>query len=274
MRSATILPLALALAALCGCAGAPKKPADTAVSAEAYKVETKDQTLTDYVAVATIKIENQSDFPITATDAEWELVMDEKVVAKGEGKVGKEVPAKGSAEIAVSGRASYAKDGAEVEALSGKKSLDFALRGDLALTRPGGGETFVDWAKAGAVRTPRMPVARMYTVQATRSETQVDLVFLLEVSNPNPFDVKVGALKLAVALNDKPVGDHDTPGGVVPAGGAAQYSVPMTVTTADYGKDLIAHAKQNRVKYKMTGSMDLGLLVTPITLTGGVPFSQ
>ncbi len=263
-----ILPLTL------GCASAPPKAAGPQPAAEVVKIEVKEQTLTEWSPAATIKVTNPGEATLTVTDAEWKLVMDEKVIAKDEVKVGKEVPGRGEAMIEVVGKASYAKTGEEVQALAEQKSLEYALHGDLALSRPGGGEMFLEWGRAGSVRTPRMPNAHMYTVQATRGETQIDLVFLLEVSNPNPFEIKLAGTRVSVSLNDRPVGEHQAGADTIPAGGGSQYSIPITVTQSKFGKDLVPLARQNKLRYKMTGEIDLHLVKVPVALSGGIPFSS
>jgi LEA14-like dessication related protein len=263
---------AFLVAAACATAPAPVATV-IPVKAEALEVRVVDQTLTSYKAVATVKIANPTGQAIKVTDADYELVMDEKTVDEGTITLNKEIPAKGEVTVEVEAKASYAKDGDEVKDLSQKQSLDFALRGNIGITGPGiPPDTFREFAKAGEVRTPRMPVPRMYTVQAIRGDSQIDLVFLVEIYNPNPFDLRIKAMNTKVSLNEKQVGNTENGVDTVPGGGASQYSVPLNVTQQTYGKDLIPLAKQNRIKYHMVGELDLGIIKVPVNLSGGVPF--
>jgi LEA14-like dessication related protein len=253
----------------------PPTPGAIPIQAEGQDLEVVAQTLTDFKASESVKVVNPTDQPVKLTDAEYELVLEEKVVDQGQLNIGKEVPAKGEVTFEIAGKATYAKDGDEIKALGEKKALDIALRGDVAVVGPGiPPDTFREFAKAAAVRTPSMPQPRMHTVQATREDTQVDVIFLVEIYNPNPFELHIKGLKTKVALNEHPVGETENGADTVPAGGTSQYSVPLTVTQQAYGKDLIVLARQNRVKYHMTGELDLGIVKVPVDLSGGVPFGM
>ncbi len=268
--SLVLLPLVV------GCA-TPPPPAPTVipVTTEATELQVVDQTLTEFRAIATVRVVNPTSQAIKVVDADYTLTMDEKDVDQGTANVNKEVPAKGEATFEVSAKAAYATSGDEVKALAEKKSLLIALHGNASIVGPGiPPETYREFGKAGEVRTPSMPQPRMHTVQATREETQVDIIFLVEIYNPNPFELHLKSMKTKVSLNGRDVGDTENGADTVPAGGTSQYSVPLTVTQQAFGKDLIPLAKQNRVKFKMTGELDLGIVKVPVDLSGGVPFGM
>jgi LEA14-like dessication related protein len=185
------LTAAVAALAWLGLACATSKPAPEeaaaagpAVTAETTKVDEKHQVINGLTAVATVLLKNEGASPLSVGGASYEVVIGGKVIASGKAAVSASVPAGGEATVEVPAPFVYAQGDEEIAALVQRKEpIEYAVRGTLDV-----GGSQVEFAKAGAIRAPRMPALKVGSLEATTSPSLgVAFSATVDLENPNTF---------------------------------------------------------------------------------------
>ena len=142
----------------------------------------------------------------SATKAKYELVVDGKVVSGGEAPVTLSVAAGGTGDFTLDQTSQYVSSADELKAMDARGgSLLTAVRGKLFVTQ--GTKTHeIDFARSREVRVPRLPHVKFQELEAGRfSEDEAGVTFHIGVYNPNPFEIRVSAIKYEVKVAGKPV---------------------------------------------------------------------
>jgi LEA14-like dessication related protein len=259
-----LLPFIL-VAFAAGCAAPKPVEKAAAVSAETEKLVDRDQTLGGFQAVATVRVKNTGDLGATASAARYELVVDGKVTHKGELTVSAELPAGGEADLEVPVPYEYARTEEELLSLAQRKEpLSYAVRGVILTS---GGE--VEFAKAGAARTPRLPLLSLETIEAVNRKSEgLDVTAIVDLENPNPFPVPLKGLSWKLSLGGQPaaegvLGKKD----VVKAASHIKYEISVHLE-AEKVKDRKELTAGGSVGYVLEGELDVGLTRVPLSSTG------
>lgn len=249
--------LALPLLLTTACAAPKPVPVAPRVSSETIRVADSEQTLTGFVATATVRLVNEGENPVSLEGAQYELVQLGKVLKTGEVPLSGEIAPGEELVVEIPAQWEYAQTREELEALtSQKEAIRYALRGVVRFT---GGE--VEFAKAGAVRSPRLLELKLESIEVVNSPSRgMTVTAVVDVKNPNPFNVPLKGLDWKVALAGEPAGE-----GVIAKGDTAQaasdnrYELTFTLEP-EAVKKRPELTKEGEVPYVLDTVLDLGLV--------------
>ncbi|MBI5542952.1 MAG: LEA type 2 family protein [Deltaproteobacteria bacterium] len=253
----TLGALALALASSCA---TPSKPAPESmeeagapVSAETLRIEERDQTISSLRAVVTVRLKNEGTAAVSATRARFEVVTAGKVVHSGEVPLAQVVPAAGEATVEVCAPFVFAEGDEAIAALVERKEpVEYALRGIIEV---GGAQ--VEFAKAAAIRAPRMPILKLSSLDAATSPSiGVAVTAMIDLENPNTFPLVLrgSSWKLTVAgkLAGEGVMERQAPKP------ASHTTSPIEVVIAPNEVKQRKELQGATVPYELQAELDLG----------------
>ncbi len=126
----------------------------------------------------------------------------------------------------------------------------------------------------GGLRTPKLPIVTMSHIEAYSSDKGVALTFYLEIKNPNGFDLRTKGLHFKADVDFRTVAEGDSAvNDRLKAGTRSVYEISAPLTADTYGKDLPAGVRLG-MKYKITGTLDMGVVAIPVVLEGDVPLRK
>ncbi len=266
-------PLALVAAsalslALSACAArqeaAPEGPPPTLASQDLVLVQ--DVTTFNLTFTGEVASEDEA----TIEQANWELVVDGKVVKTGEEKLGVSVPAGGAAPFTVKVDTQYVSSPEELQEMNERGgSMLTALRGKLVVNA-GGRDHALDFARAREVRTPRLPSVKLQSRDGARySEDEANVIFYVGVVNPNPFHMSVNGLEYKASVNGKVLsegtrgrGDKITPSAT------DVYEIQFAVREDSYGPEVKALLKTGVLPWVLEGELKGEMFAVPFRLEG------
>lgn len=269
--------LVVASLALAACATAPEQKAagPLNVQVDSQKAEVTHQTLTGFQL--TVDAAAQAAEPgVTARGAHWELVFDGNVIASGEQKLEQPISNTAPTALKLVGEGEIAKTAQDVQKLSDHHGgFSVALRGTIDFAGPNGASGKAEFARAGNLREPRMPQVVMVDVGASHyDDGHVNLTFNIGLDNPNPFPVPVEDFKYKIAINGQQVADADAGSKTeIPASSKRVFEVTEALDPASF-KDLERIYKQNSMKYRMTGVLDVGLAKFDVDMGAPIYFTR
>ncbi len=264
------MPWGLGLAILfaaSGCAGA--QVIEPVVSrAEVVKIEAKDQSFTGFTSVAHVQI-GASAKARKVREATYELLIGEarQPLASWQLQLDVDVPAEGGA-IPLEVVSPYAGEGELQAILEREAPIPYIFRGTVK-TDDGNAWEF---SRASMVRAPRVPVAKVWHVEASAQGGEISLVFFLRLENQNPFDLQFEGLTFDLAVNGLSLAKEGKAGRKqsIPPSSTAQLEIPFLLSEANFpGVDQIIRSKR-RMEYLIDGVIQLGIGHMPIELTGPI----
>lgn len=274
MRSAprAIVHLLTLAAWVAGCASAPPPaPASAPATLSAQETAVASQGLTE-VALRYSGQLTSSGAAAVLEKADYELVSDGQVVKRGSAPLGVALAAGTPTPFSFQADAAYVRSPEDLKALSERGgTLLVALRGTLTV-REGRATHEVPFAASRQVRVPRLPVVRLEGLDGARySDEKVDLLVRLAVENPNPFPLRLEALRYAVSvggrrLSEGTQGKYDT----VDAAATGVYPVEVAVTRETWGADVRGLIAKGTLPYEVAGELTGPLVRIPYSLSGDV----
>ncbi len=254
----SIRSLALPLLLVTACAAPKPVPVAPKVTSETTRLEETDQTLTGFVATATVRLLNEGEAPVAVQGASYELVRSGTVLKKGTVSLSGEIAPGEELIVQVPAPWEYAETQEQLATIAEQKEpLKYALRGNIQYA---GGE--VEFAKAGAVRSPRLLELKLDTIEVVNSPTRgMTVNALIDLKNPNPFPVALKGLNWKVALAGQPTGE-----GVLAKNDTAQpasetkYEISFTLEPEAVKKRPELTSGGEKVPYALDGELDLGLV--------------
>jgi LEA14-like dessication related protein len=250
----------VSIACLCLCAAcATSKPAAEGeasaggVSAEVRKIEEREQTVSGLNAALTVALKNETAAPVRATHARFEVVSANKVVNSGEVDLSAEVPAGGEATVEVVAPFVYASNDEEVARLTTRKEpIDYAVRGTIDV-----GGAKVEFAKAAAIRAPRMPTLALTSLDAATSPTNgITFTASVDLENPNTFPLLLKGSHWKLTVGGKVAGEgvmeHKSPKA------ASHTSYPLEVNIELSEVKARKELQGSSVPYALEAELDLG----------------
>ncbi|MFL5318864.1 MAG: LEA type 2 family protein [Myxococcaceae bacterium] len=262
-----LLLLSAVVVAFLGCKTAPETKPSAAPTLTSQEVAV-DQSLTDFKLNFSGVMQSAEAARIEKAD--YELVVEGKVVKSGEAPLGVDVPAGGSAPFKLDASGRYVSSAEELKAMSEKSgSLLAALRGKLHVKTPSGMQV-VEFARSKEVRVPRLPKVKMNEAEGARfSDEEVNIVFYLGVENPNPFTLQINGIQYTATVAGKQLGESKIGGGEhVSPSSTGVFEIPITFNKDTYGPDVKAKVKTNTLPYSLKGSLSGDLFEVPFELTG------
>lgn len=259
-----ILPLLFACAVV-ACKGAPETrpsaPPPTIVNQEVNV----DQELNDFTV--TLDGVLSATAPTHVEKASYELVVEGKVVKSGDEALNLDIPAGGTAKFAVSDKARYVASADELKAYSEKGgTLLVALRGDLHMKSG----AKVPYARSREIRVPRLPKVKLNDPEGSRfSDEEVNMVFYIAVSNPNPFPLGIEGLFYKISVQGKQLHEGKQGGGEkVAASSTGVWEVQVPFNKQTWGDDVKQQLKTNTLSYVVTGVLKGDQLDIPYEYSG------
>jgi LEA14-like dessication related protein len=254
-----LIPALAALAAACATAQpasgpAPdSQPAAGSVTAETLKIEDREHSISGMQAVVTVKLKNAGTDPVSAKRAHYEIVTGGKVVNSGDAQLSATVPAGGEATVEIPAPFVWAKTDDEVASyVQRKEPIEYAVRGTVELS-----DGKVDFAKAAAVRAPRMPTLMLMGFDVASSPTRgITVTASVDLENPNTFPLTLQGshwkLTLGGKLANEGVLEHKAPKA------ASHTSYPIEATIELDEVKARKELQGSKVSYSLEAEIDLG----------------
>lgn len=227
-----------------------------------------EQGITDFKVTLTGTVQSAAAARIDKAD--YELVIEGKVVKTGTVDVGVDVPAGGTGTFKVDGSGKFVSSAEELKAMSEKGgSLLAALRGKLHV-KVDGREQLVDFARSKEVRVPRLPRVKMNDAEGARfSDEEVNIVFYLGVENPNPFPIRISGIQYVATVADKQMSDGKIGGGeFVSPSSTGVFEIQIAFTKETYGDQVKPKVKTGSLTYNVKGAATGELYSVPFDLSG------
>lgn len=277
-----LLTAALALTA---CKSAPEaRPEPKAPELPKQELAVAAQSLTD----VTVKLSGEvlaGDEALTLTGADVEFVVDGTVLSTKAEALNLNVASGQTAPFEFEESFTYVKDSDDLKAMDARGgSLLLALRGNLKGTvqrEVVGADGKVStqavaiqlpFARSREVRTPRVPHLKLGEFEAGRfSESEVQAVFHLLVSNTNNFPITLTSLTYEVSLAGKKVAEGKHGVGIKTAVAATDvFDVTAVMNEESHGKDVKKIIKGLVVPYEVKAVLTTPLYSEPLSATGEI----
>ena len=195
---ALVLSLGLGLAS---CKTAPAVKAPGTFTVEPTGLSTTSQTLSSFTVTLSASVENPGTAPLAIDGADYKLTVGGKVLRTGHAPLEVTVAPGGHGPALLPGgggvrpqarRAEEAGEHRRPSISSSSGTVDGTL-GKQAVKAP--------FSRAGALRSPRLPVVKLGTPDAARqSLSEIAATFRLQVENDNPFPVKLDGLDYVLTV--------------------------------------------------------------------------
>ena len=262
--------------ALLSCKTAPEVKADVVpptLPEQEFQVVT--QSLTDVSVKLTGTVEAGQD-AITIDKAVYEFVVEGTLLKSGETALNLSAEAGQKAPFELKHDFTYVKDGDDLKAMNERGgSLLLALRGKLLVTvKNAAGSTQLElpFARSKEVRTPRLPHVKFIDYEAGRfSESEMQVVFHVGVTNTNPFVISISSLQYAVELAGKKVNEATVGlGDKVDPASTGVFDVTGTLNEETHAKDAKKVIKSLVVPYVITGQLKTPMYEEALDAKGDV----
>ena len=262
--------LLLAVVASAGCASVEVKPAGAPPTLPVQELAVVSQGLTEFHLKFTGKLEAGD--PVTIEKANYELVVDEKVVKSGVVPLNVNVPAGTPTDFTLDQTIPYVTSAEELKAMDTRGgSLLCALRGKL-FVKGAAKTTEVPFARSREVRVPRLPHVKFQELEAGRySDDETGVTFHIGVVNPNPFEVKISSLKYKILIADKPVAESEVgKGDRVSPSSTGVFDLEAKANVETHGPEIVKLIKARTLPYVITGELNAELFSETFEFKGNL----
>ena len=255
-------------------ASTPEGPVAPVVRrAEVVKVEITEQSFTDFQGVVHLKVVAGQDQGLVLDAARWTLAIYGAQLADGRVELGRALPASGDV-IQIPFVAPYAADDVGLAKILEKPAALPGFFQGAVEASVGPRKVEYEFSHTAFVRSPRVPKLQMFHVEAAkfRDLKQINLVFFIDVQNPNPFEIRFQGIDFDLFVEEQPIVQKGLAGvnARVPAGTAARVEIPVTLDEANF-RDVMRLIKQNTTApYRIDGDARLGLGHIPFELEGPI----
>jgi len=262
--------LAIVFPLVAACAGAPVAKGPVMSKADVPKIEATDQSFTSFTAVAHVQVPG-SGKPVHATRATYELIVvrdgKRQQMASGTMELSAAVPAGGGL-VPVAVPAPYAPDDELGDVLEGEAPLEYILRGSVETDD----DRLLEFSRAGMVRTPRVPLAKVWHVEASAQDKEISLVFFLRVENQNPFELDLEGLVFDLSVDGLELVKQGKAGRkqTIPPSSTAQLEIPYVLGEKNFPAVGQVIKSKRRMEYVLDGVIRLGIGHIPIELSGPI----
>ena len=122
----------------------------------------------------------------------------------------------------------------------------------------------------------KSPEVRLDEVRVENLGLQTaDLIFQLEVFNPNAVNLKIDSVDYKLVLNDKPFADgHINKAAELPANKKVMVDVPIKVEFKRVFDSLFAAFQKPETKYVLSGTAKLGPFSVPFNKKGTMKWTE
>lgn len=251
----TLLAVAVLAVAAVGCKTPEVKADVPAPTIPTQDLAVVSQGLTEFKLKFSGKLTASE--AVTIEKATFELVVDEKVVKKGELPLNLQAAANTPTDFTIDEASQYVTTADELKAMDARGgSLLCAVRG--TLTVKGSGRTDqVPFARSREVRVPRLPHGKFQELEAGRySEDETGVTFHIGVNNPNPFEIRITGIKYQVLIADKPVAEGEIgKGDRISPSSTGVFDIEAKATAESHGPDIKKLIKSRNLPYVIKGEL-------------------
>jgi hypothetical protein len=260
----------LAALALTACKSGPEVKAVGAPELTAQDLAVAEQGLTEFKVRFTGKVSAPE--AATIEKATYELVVDQKVVKKGEEKLGIAVAAGQTADFSLEESSAYVATAEELKAMDTRGGSQLAAVRGKVTVRMGQKAYDLDYARSREIRVPRLPHAKVHEIDAARySPDEANATFYLGVDNPNPFPVKLNGLKYTISISGKQLAEGVLgKGEKVSASSTGVFETQFAINQETYGKEVTKLIKTLTLPYVVKGDLTGDLFTEPFEFKGDI----
>ncbi|MHB1843586.1 MAG: LEA type 2 family protein [Deltaproteobacteria bacterium] len=236
-----------------------------------------DQTLTRFDLATKLLLTNRTGSPWNLQAADVEVWVDGVLSGSSHPTLGQTVPANGSLEIEIPATTEPIHDEASLKSWAARadRPVPVLMKGAIQLS-DGGSTRDLPFSRAGELRAPRLPVAKIDDAELARyGDGEMGLAIFLGIDNQNPFPVHVKAISYHAALADKLVSEGiASTGDRLPASQIAEYEIDAKLGHDNGGPELTKLAESGKLVFTLDGTIDLDLTQIHFNLSGPLTFGK
>jgi LEA14-like dessication related protein len=240
----------------------PKRPDEPQAKVTPPFALTKLTAQSEGLLGLTMHLEGALGPGVTERDLTWTAKRGEQVVGSGTTKIEEGENNTFIADLPIK----WGENTADLEPLQSLSTLEVLLETQLGKYTA---------TRSLQVRSPKLPSAKMLTVQASRTGPQsIGVTFLIALRNPNLFEVRFSNLQYTAFMAEKNVSVGTIPGGTrIPPAAETQFEIPVEANPENCGKDMAALLKMVEMPWSFTGKMRYGTVELPVDLGGHLKVS-
>ncbi len=268
----------VSLALATGCASAAPKPGGGPNDpVEALALTVTDQTLTRFDLATKLRISNPTAAPWSLQAADVEVWLDGVLSGSSHPTLGQAIPPNGSIELDIPATSEPIHDEASLRAWAARadRPVPVLMKGALQIDE-GGAIRDVPFGRAGELRAPRLPLAKIDDAELARYDGgELGLAIFLGVENQNGFVLHVKSVTYHATLGGRLVSEGvASTGDRVPASQTAEYEIDARMGKDSGGPELTKLADAGGLTFTLDGTIDVGLTLVPFHLTGPLSFEK
>lgn len=203
-----------------------------------------------------LRVDNPNAIAIDIAGLDYELRLDGEHALSGDSAEQTSIPARGSGNLAVPITLDYRDLYDRFAGLQGRNTVDYAIDMGVMVDVPLLGQRRVPVSTSGSVPVPQRPGIAVRDLRVDRLGFDgARIVLDLDVTNPNAFDLALGALRYDLKVNDR----EWASGGLsdlarIDAGGRSRIAIPFDLDFAALGSGMYRMLLDGtRADYELNG---------------------
>jgi LEA14-like dessication related protein len=206
-----------------------------------------------------LQVDNPNPVTISLDHLDYELSLLDNTFLKGEQSMGMKLAADGSSQVKVPVRMGFKQLQKIYSKINKRGELPYAIDLGLGLDLPLLGRIRVPVSHQGSIPIPKIPDIAIHRVEVEHLTLQkADVMFELEVTNPNQFAVMLNRLNYQLKLNgiDVAKGISQQPGKIKQQG-KGLLKLPLSLDLVKAGTGIYqALVGGSGLRYQLNGSVD------------------
>lgn len=256
----------LSLILSAGCAG-PQVREPTVSRTNVERIQGRATSFSGFEVEAEVAIPPAAGSARVAKEATYEILVgdDLRPMANGSIPLTEDIPAEGGI-VPLKASSEFTTEENLAEVLLNDAPISFIFRGSVILAD---GDAF-EFSKAGHVRSPRVPGAEIWHVEASSQSGTISLIFFVRIRNENPFQLQFNHLNFALAIEGKTMVENGRAGSqtLIPASANAELRIEYELNEQNFpGVGDVIKAKR-AMNYLIDGDIQLAVGHIPIEFDG------
>lgn len=202
-----------------------------------------------------VNIHNPNPIGLPLKGISYEVIVDNKSIAKGQDSQTPNIPARNSANLDLPLSLHFKQIYGSIRNLGRNKKLNYRLQGNLDF-----GFFTIPLRHTGSIDLPSLPKVKLDQVKITKfSLSSVRLKLRVKVDNPNRFPIKLGGMQYNVKFSNRSLISGSSPTGLnISPSGAGHYDVHVKLGLATLGSLANSMRKGDSLPIELSGEW-LGL---------------
>lgn len=270
-----LLPFLAALLAACaGCATITDLAQVRRPTVAVNQVQFKDADFSAVDLLFDLAVDNPNAVPISLAGIDYGLTVGGKQLVSGSKQDALRIDSQSTGTVALPLRLEWASLAEAFQDVRARDSIDYTMDSALSFNLPVLGPVTVPVSKSGqlpVVKAPGVKIAGLQRKSVTLSGA--DLALLLDVENPNAFQLALGQLRYGFKVNGETWASGSHPTGLkVPAAGSGRIAIPMTLNFIEMGRAAFAMVSGNQpLQYQFDGDT---IVETSLPMLKQIPWSM